>query len=160
MANLKKILVGLGITGGIVAGVSYLMRLRRTSAELESETTVNVYKLDLTGLTLRVDSLLKNPTKTALKMKFPYVKLIYKDATLASSQVVDKDIEVPAFGEARIEKIMIQIPIMGLFSLGGDFLQSLKSGTPVKLQAKTITTIDLGWKKLPYEKTDEINLKA
>lgn len=160
MANLKKILVGLGITGGLVAGFSYLMRLRRTSSELESETTVNVQKLDLTGLTLRVDSLLKNPTKTALKMKFPYVKLIYKDATLASSQVVDKDIEVPAFGEAHIEKIMIQIPIMGLFSLGGDFLQSLKSGNPVKLQAKTITTIDLGWKKLPYEKTDEINLKA
>ena len=160
MANLKKILLGLGITGGLVAGISYLARLRKTSSELVSETTVNVNKLDLTGLSLRVDSLLKNPTKTALKMKFPYVKLIYKDATLASSQVVNETIEVPAFGEARIEKIMIQIPVLGLFSLGGDFLKSLKSGDPVKLQAKTITTIDLGWKQLPYEKTDEINLKV
>lgn len=160
MANLKKILLGVGIGGGIIAGISYLMRLNRTSSELESETTVNVQKLDLTGLTLRVDALLKNPTKTALKIKFPYVKLIYKEATLASSQVVDKDIEIPAFGEARIEKIMIQIPVLGLFSLGGDFLKSLKSGEPVAMLAKTITTIDLGWKKMPYEKIDEITLKA
>ncbi len=160
MTNLKKILIGLGIGGGLVALTGYIMRLRKTGSELESETTAVIQKLDLSGLTLRIDSLLKNPTKTALKIKFPFVKLIYKDATLASSQVVNKDIEIPAFGEARIEKIMIQIPVMGLFSLGGDFLRSLQSGTPVKIQAKTLTTLDLGWKKLPYEKTDEINLKA
>lgn len=160
MANLKKILLGIGIGGGLIAGFSYLMRLRKTGAELESETTVKIHKFDLSGLTLRVDALLKNPTKTGLKIKFPFVKLLYKDSTLASSQVVNKDIEVPAFGEARIEQIMIKIPVLGLFSLGGDIFKSLQSGEPVKIQAKTITTINLGWKQLPYEKTDEVTLKA
>lgn len=157
--SLKKILIGTGIGGAIIAGATYLFRLRRTSAELESVTTVNIHKLDLTGLTLRVDVQLKNPTKTALKIKFPFVKLIYKDATIGSSQVLDKDISIPAHGEAVAEKIMIQIPLKGIFSLSAGLIKALGTGEAVKLISKTISTIDLGWKKLPYEKTEELTLK-
>lgn len=157
--NLKKILIGTGIGGGLIAGATYLFRLKRTSAELESIATVNVHKLDLKGLVLRVDVQLKNPTKTKLKIKFPFVKLIYKDTTIGSSQVLDKDIEIPSYGEAVAEKIMISIPLKGIFSLSAGLIKSLSTGESVKLNSKTISTIDLGWKKLPYEKMEELTLK-
>ncbi len=158
MGIVKKILAGVGI-GGVIAGVAYALRIRRTSAELETVTTVMVHKIDLKGVTLRVDATLKNPTQTKLKIKYPFVKLIYQDASIGSSQVVDKDIDLPPFSEARIEKIMIQIPVLGIFSIGAALAKSFLSGEAVKLKVKTVSTIDLGWKKVPYEKTDEVILK-
>lgn len=155
----KKILVGIGLTGGLAAGISYLLRLKRTNAELLTETTVNVHKLDLQGITLRVDAVLKNPTKTALKLKFPFVKIKYKDAVIGSSQVVNKDIDVPAFGESHIDEIMIRVPLAGVFSIASDLIDAIQGKQTVKLEVTTISTIDLGWKQLPYEKTNEVTLK-
>ena len=157
--SLKKILVGSAIGGGIIAGAAYLFRLKRTSVELESFAKVNIFKIDLSGLVLQVDVQLKNPTRTKFKIKFPFVKLIYKDATVGTSQVVDKDITIPSYGEAVAEKIMITIPPRNIFSVSAGLLKSLLSGEEVKLNSKTITTIDLGIKKLPYEKIEEIILK-
>jgi hypothetical protein len=157
--SLKKILVGSAIGGGIIAGVTYFFRLKKTSVELETFAKVNIFKLDLSGLVLQVDVQLKNPTRTKFTIKFPFIKLIYKDATVGSSQVVDKNITIPAYGEAVAEKIMITIPPRNIFSVSAGLLKSLIAGETVVLNAKTISTIDLGWKKLPYEKTEEINLK-
>ena len=157
--NLKKILVGSAIGGGIIAGATYLFRLKRTSVELESFAKVNIFKIDLSGLVLQVDVQLKNPTRTKFKIKFPFVKLIYKDATVGTSQVVDKDITIPSYGEAVAEKIMITIPPRSIFSVSAGLLKSLLAGEEVKLNSRTITTIDLGIKKLPYEKIEEIILK-
>ncbi|MFA6923617.1 MAG: hypothetical protein WC223_05115 [Bacteroidales bacterium] len=159
MISWKKILFGVGIGGGIFAVANYFSRLKKTSAQLQTNTTVNLQKIDLKGITLRVDSVLKNPTNTGLKIKFPFVKLLYKDVVIGSSQVIDKDIEIPAFGEAHIDKIMLEIPLMGIFSLGTQLLQAFQGSEPVKLQVQTITTIDLGIKKIPFEKTDDIYLK-
>jgi hypothetical protein len=155
----KKILVGAGIGGGLIAGVSYFLRLRRTSVELETVTTVIVHKLDLKGISLRVDATLKNPTKSKLSIKFPFVRLVQNDTVIGSSQVIDQNIEIPPFGEARVEKIMIQVPLSGIFSIGAALAKSLQSGEAVKLLVKILTTIDLGWKQLPYEKTDEVTLR-
>ena len=157
--NLKKILVGSAIGGGIIAGATYLFRLKRTSVELESFAKVNIFKMDLSGLVLQVDVQLKNPTATKFKIKFPFVKLIYKDATVGSSQVVDKDITIPSYGEAVAEKIMITIPPRNIFSVSAGLLKSVLAGEQVKLNTRTITTSDLGIKKLPSEKVEEIILK-
>jgi hypothetical protein len=157
--NLKKLFIGSAIGGGLIAGVSYFFGLKRTSAELETFVTVNVFKIDLKGVALRVDVQLKNPTKTKFKIKYPFVKMIYKDTTVGSSQVVNRDIEIPGFGEAVADKIMIQIPVKSIFSVVMGLVKSLLQGDSVKITTKTITTIDLGWKKLPYEKTEEVTVK-
>ena len=157
--SLKKILVGSAIGGGIIAGVTYFLRLQKTNVELETFAKVNIFKLDLSGLVLQVDVQLKNPTRTKFTIKFPFIKLIYKDATVGSSQVVDKDITVPAYGEAVAEKIMITIPPRNIFSVSAGLLKSLLAGESVVLNVKTISSVDFGWKKFPYEKTEDINLK-
>lgn len=158
MANWTKIMVGTGIGAGLVGLVAYVTRLKRTSAEMESMASAKIHSLKLDGLTLRIDVQLKNPSNGSFKIKFPFVKVIYKDKTIGSSQVINKDIQIPAYGEARIEAIMIKIPFTGLFSLGAGLYKSLSQKEPVPLFVKTVTTIDLGWKKVPYEKTDDNTL--
>lgn len=101
---------------------------------------------------------LKNPTRTPFKIKFPFIKLVYKGTTVGSSQVVDKDIQIPAFGEAIIDKMMIKVPLMNIFSLSGGLIKAIQNKEPVKLDVKTLTTIDIGWKKVPYTKADTITL--
>lgn len=159
MGVLKKILIGTGITAAVAGVVTYVRRLNKMSNELVVVPTVKVHKIAIDGITLRVDARMKNPTRTKLKIKFPFVKLIYKDSVVGSSQSVDKDIEIPAFGEAQVDAMMVQIPFLGLFSIAGDLIKSLQDGSAVKMGVKTMSLINLGWKKLPYEDYQEYNLK-
>ena len=151
MNKLTKILIGTGVvlTGG------YLFKMSRTSANLETEIKAIIHKFDLTGITIRVDAKIKNPTEGSLKIKYPFVKLSYKGGTVGSSQVVNQDITIPKFGEANIEAIMIKIPLMGLLSAGLDLLTSLKSGAGVKIGITIITTIYTAISSFPYEYTQE-----
>jgi hypothetical protein len=159
MANWKKIIVGTSIGAGIVGIISYVSRLNKANAQLESVTTANIYSIKTDGLTIRVDVQLKNPSNSAFKLKFPFVKVLYNDSTIGTSQVVNKDIELPAYGEAKINAIMIKIPFKGILSLTSGIASLLLKKQSVPLFIKTITTIDLGWKQVPYEKTDSITLK-
>lgn len=159
MGNLKNIAIGAGVTIAVVGGATYLLKMQRTSAELEVINRANLHKISLTGLYIRIDSLLKNPAAGSFNLKFPFVKLIYNDAVIGTSQVINKDIHLPAFGEAHVEGIMVHVPFIGLLSLGFKIFSALKKGEPIELQSKTISTIDLGWKHLPYEVTQNIVLK-
>ena len=96
------------------------------------------------------------------KLKYPFVKIIYKDSTIGTSQSINKDITLPAYGEANINGIMIKVPIGGLFSAGVGIYKQLLNKEPIPVTIKTVSTIDLGWKKLPYESTEQkiLNQKA
>ncbi len=158
METWKKIAVGTVVGGAIIGGTVYIIRLNNTSAQLETIPMVKIHKLDLTGLTLRVDVQLKNPTRTAFKIKFPFIKLVYKGTTVGSSQVVDKDITIPAFGEAVVNEIMIRVPLLSIFSLSGGLIKAVQNNEAVKIDVTTLTTIDLGWKKTPFSKVDTVTL--
>ena len=158
MADWKKIIVGTGIGAGIIGAIAYFSRLNRTNAELETVATAKLHSLKLDGLTVRIDVKIKNPTNNSFKIKFPFVKLLYKDKTIGTSQVVNKDITIPEYGEAVVEAIMVKIPVTGLLSLGGGLFSLLSKNQAVTIAVKTITTIDLGWKQMPYEKTDNSTL--
>ena len=158
MASVKKILLGLGIGGGLFAGGVYLWRLNKTSVNLDIVPTVKLHKLDLQGLMLRVDVTLKNPTRTSLKVKFPFIKLSIKGTSIGSSQAVNQDVALPAFDEAKFEAIMIRIPMLSLLSTAKGLLQAVQQSQPFTIGVTTMTTIDLGLKKVPYDKTDEVQL--
>lgn len=149
----------IGIGAAAATGIGYLMKMSRTSAELETVSSAMVHKVDFSGITVRVDTILKNPTKGSFSIKYPFVKLIYKNSTIGSSQAIDKDILVPKYGEARVEQMMIKIPVFSLLSVGTDLFKAISEGKGVKVGVKTISTIDLGFKSVPYEKTEEIILK-
>jgi hypothetical protein len=119
----------------------------------------NLYQVNLNGIIIRIDLLLKNPTKGSFSIKFPFVKLKYKDNLVGSSEVVNKDIIIPAYGQAKIDKILVNIPILSIFSVSTSILKAIQSKEEVKITATLITTIDLGWTTLPFEESHEITLK-
>lgn len=159
MASVNKIIMSTAIGAGVVALISYLANMRRASVQLEVIPNANIHSISLTGLTLRIDAVLKNPTGAAFKVKFPYVKISHKGTTLGSSQVIDKDISIPAYGQAVIDSIMVEIPTLSFFSVAYDIIKALNNKEAIAMTIQTITTIDLGWSKIPYEDKKEITLK-
>jgi len=159
MSLTKKVIVG-GILGaGAIAGYTYYLKMKKTQAELEVVPDANLYQVNLNGIIIRIDLLLKNPTKGSFSIKFPFVKLKYKDNLVGSSEVVNKDIIIPAYGQAKIDKILVSIPILSIFSVSSSILKAIQSKEEVKITATLITTIDLGWTTLPFEESHEITLK-
>lgn len=155
MNLLTKILIG----AGAATGISYLIKMKRTSSEMETVATAKIHKLDLSALTIRADVQIKNPTKGKLTIKYPFVKILYEGSTIGSSQAINKNIEIPSFGEANIQAIMIQIPLINLVRFGASVLTALKEGKGIKVQVRTSSTIDLGFKSIPYEKKEDLVLK-
>lgn len=158
MPMLRNILIGTGVTAGIAGIIAYARRMNRTSAQLESVVKAQVHKLGLDGITIRIDATLKNPTNGTLTIKYPFVKLAYNGNIIGTSKVIDQDIVLPKHGEANIEAIMINIPVLGMLSLGMGLYEIFAAKKDVEVNVVTVSTIDLGWRKMPYEKTDKINL--
>jgi hypothetical protein len=163
MANWKKIGWITGVGTASLTGLFFLARgvfnkaysleeLKKLSDRLQSIPTAKIHKLDFTGLTIRIDVKLKNPTTNGLKMRYPFISVAYGEKKIGSSQAVDKLISIPPNGEANIEAILLNFPVIGMLSLIGTLLKSLQSGHAVQLTISTSTTIDPLWQVDPVSK--------
>jgi hypothetical protein len=152
MINGKHILIGLGIAGGI-GGIAYLLSLKRLSGELEVVTKASIDKITLSGLVLRVDVTLKNPTGGSVMVKQPFVKMIYGNSTFATSQVQDKDYEIPKFGEVKMEPVFINLNFLTLATSVPGMLKEYRTSGKFNILVNTITTIN---NNIPYNKLDTI----
>lgn len=159
MNSTAKILTGTAIGAGVIALFSYFGKMRRAQVELEVIPQAFIHSVSLDGLVIKVNAILKNPTGASFSIKFPFIKVSHKDVVLGSSQVVDKDIKISAYGQVLIDSMMVQVPVLSFFSTGYDVVKALGNKEPVSLLVKIITTIDLGWSKVPYEFAKEIVLK-
>lgn len=153
-----KLLIG---AGAVVGGGFYLLRMNRTSKQLETIIKARIHDIGFTDITVNIDVQVKNPTSGSLKLKYPFVKLQYKGETIGSSQALDRDIQIPQFGETLIQGIRVKIPLFSLSGLAKDLLKTINSNSSgIEVQAITVTTIDAGvGAKLPYEKSQTITLK-
>jgi hypothetical protein len=154
-----KVLTVTLIGGGLIAGYSYYVKMRKTQAELEVIPDASVHSVNWDGITIRLDLLLKNPTKGNFSIKFPFVKLTYKNTTVGSSQVVNQDIKIPAYGQAKIEKLLVNIPVLRIFSVSSSILKAIQNKEQLRITATMMTTIDLGLVKVPFEENHEVILK-
>ena len=159
MSIATKILTTSVIGIGAVAGWTYVKNLKKAQAELEVVPKASIHQLSWDGLTIRLDVLLKNPTKGSFSIKFPFVKLLYKETVIGSSEAIDKEIKIPAFGQAMIDKVLVQIPMTNVFSTVFTLVKTLIGGDSATLAIRTLTTINLGIIKLPYENKQEVQLK-
>jgi hypothetical protein len=160
MANWKKIGIISGIGAGVVGIVTYASKLTKASKNLESIVKANLHAIKLEGVTIRIDVQIKNPSSVGFKIKYPFVKVMYKESVVGTSQVIDKIISIPKNGEVNVKGIMITIPYTGLFSVGAGLMKALTMNDAAVITIKTISNVDLGWKKLPYEKSSDITLRA
>ena len=160
MANWKKIGIITGIGAGVAGVITYVSKLKRAGDNLESVVRAKVHSLKADGITLRLDIQLKNPSTMKFKIAYPFVKVIYQGDTVGTSKLIDQTITLPKHGEANIQGMMITIPYLSLLRLGSGLLKALSQGKSSIINVDTISTVDLGWKKLPYKKSQAITLKA
>lgn len=135
--------------GAVIGGVIFipkLVQLSKAAPELDVIPKAMIHSFDGSGLTIRVDVQLKNPTPAAFKMKYPYVRVTSGESLLGTSQSVNTDIGMPGFGEANITSIMLKVPMLKLLSLAGTFLKAVSANQEVKINIATITHIDPYWK--------------
>lgn len=154
-----KLFTGAVIIGGAIAGGSYFYNMRRASIQLEVIPKASLHSLSWTTLTIRVDALLKNPTRASFKVKFPYIRITYADTLIGSSQVIDKDIQIPAYGQVVIDSMMVEVPVISIVSSVYSVVKALFNKESVKLKVDVITTIDLLWSRIPYSSNTDILLK-
>lgn len=159
MSLTNKVLTGTLVGVGLYTGYKYYLDMKKTQAGLQVVPQASLSSVNLDGITIRLDVLLKNPTKGSFSIKFPFIKLTYKGSLVGSSQAVNQDIKIPAFGQAKVEKILVNIPILSIFSVSTSVLKAIQSKEEVKITATMMTTIDLGLAKLPFEESHEVTLK-
>lgn len=155
MIRSSHILIGAGAVAALYFGGSYLLKLNRLSSELESETKVSIHKVDLNGIELSINVKLKNPSGGSIQVKHPFVKMVYGDKTIASSQVKDANITVPKFSEVNLEPIRIRLAFLSLATTVPTLIKEYRETGKLNVVVHTITTIN---NSLPYTKTDNITL--
>jgi hypothetical protein len=157
MSAWKKI--ALVAAGCGLAVYAYASKMTKMKANLIVVPNVSVFKVTLGGLVLRANVLIKNYSSGNCSIKFPFVKLIYKGTLLASSNIIDKDIPIEAYGQVQIEQIDIEVPLSSVFSVVSALINAIQNKQPVSITVVTSTVIDLGIKQLGYEDTQTIPLK-
>jgi hypothetical protein len=155
MIRTSYILIGASAVAALYYGGSYLLKLKRLSNELESETKVSIHKVSLTGIDLKINVKLKNPSAGSIAVKHPFVKMIYGGKTVASSQVKDVNISIPKYGEVTLEPIMIHLGFLTLATTVPALIKEYRETGKLNLIVNTVTTIN---DSLPYTKTDNITL--
>jgi hypothetical protein len=138
-------------------GGRYLLRLNRLSNELEAVTKVSIHRVTLSGLDLRIEVTLKNPTAGNVTVKLPYVKIIHGGRTVASSQVKNVDINIPKFSEIKMEPLVLNVGFAALASSMVDIMKEAKATGFINLTVNTITTIN---NSIPFTKSDSFKISG
>lgn len=154
METRTKVAIGVG-AALFGLGLPYLLKLKRLSDELETVTKVNIHHVSLGGMKLRVDIILKNPTEVTMKVKHPFVRMLYKETVFASSESKDKDYDLPKFGELGIDPVYIDLSFVTLALKVPELLLQYRKQGKLPLTVKTITTIN---GNIPYVKSEEFNI--
>lgn len=158
--NVTKIVVGTSIGAGILWLISNLMSKKKVGDKLDTATSAMVHSLDLKGLTIRVDVVLKNPTEGTLTIKQPYIKLSYDGKDVGASQIVGSEITIKPYSAVPLaQPIYLNIPATGLITLGNGLFKTLVKKQPAKITIVTYSSIKLPTGFVSYSKTDVINLK-
>lgn len=157
MANWKKIGWITGISGASLTGLFFAARalfnkgydlnqLKKLSDQLIVTPSAKIHKIDFTGLTIRIDVKLKNPTDNGFKMKYPFIQVGYNGKVIGSSQTTAEVLSIAPNEEYAINAIMLNFPLIGMLSLISGLFKSLQTGAEVKIKVATTSKIDPLWK--------------
>jgi hypothetical protein len=151
----KHLLIGAGAVG-LVLGGAYLLSANRLNKELEIALKVNIHQVKLTSLVVRVDVILKNPTAGQIRVKYPFIRLLYgKENTLASSEVKNIDYSLEKYAQKQLDPIFFELGFVSLASNAPTMLKEYRSKGSFTVTVKTNTTIN---NVLPYEKIENITI--
>lgn len=156
-----KIAIGTLSVGAILSLTSWGIKLKRLSEQVETIPSARLHKMDTSGLVIKLDVRIKNPTTTSLSLDYPFIKLYYQDVLLGSTTLLNKRIEVPKQGEAVISDLTLSLSYMSLLTAAKKLLEDINNGHGIKLKAKVSTRLHFlkSIITLPYSSESDIILK-
>lgn len=137
MANWKIISLVTGIAG---AG-GFLGHLYYAGRQLEFVPTLSVHRIGLDGITLRVDTLVKNPGSTTLRIQQPHVKLRYQNSDLGSSQPSPSVKTFSAHASGAFDAIYISLPATNLILSAPSLIRDVAQNKAVSLEVQIRTKV-------------------
>ncbi|MBT1688891.1 hypothetical protein [Dawidia soli] len=154
MAIGNYVMMGAGAVA-LVFGARYVMRLNRLSSELEVVTKVSIYRVTISGIDLRIEVTLKNPSGGSVSVKHPFVKIMHGESTLASSAMKDTDMQIPKFSEVTLDPVILNVGFLPLATSAPALLREYRKTGQLTITARTVTTIN---NSIPFTKNDSIKL--
>ncbi len=134
-----KMLVGIGV-GVLALGILGYKYLKGYSSKIVTETKGRIHKFKLGGIILSFDTLIKNLSNEQIEFTHPVVIVNYKNQYVASSNVVNKIITVPASGEYTILDTRIEISYIRLLGAAVELIKGFANAdkkVSVDLDIKT-----------------------
>ena len=139
----------------LVFGARYMLRLNRLSAELEVATQVSIYRISLSGIDLRIEVTLKNPSGGSVNVKHPFVTILHGSTTLASSKMENVDVKIPKFDQVALDPIILSVGFVSLAASAPALLKKYRETGQLELTTRINTTIN---NTIPFTKDESVKI--
>ncbi len=140
--NRKPLLLGAGALLLVGGGVQ-LLNLSQLNKELQIEQSAQLYKVRLTGLTVRIDILLKNPTPGQISVLTPNITLSYNGELLASSDNISGTAHVlRAYDTVALDPIFVTLDFLGLAFRAKSFWEQYQATGVATITVRALTRIN------------------
>jgi hypothetical protein len=159
---------GLALTA-LVVGVG-IYRASNTGAKLELDMEPRLRRLDFAGLQVELDAAYKNPTRGAVTLRNPVVRLTLEDGTqLMHLDMAGREIDIQPLSEGKLSdpaqlggKIVLRVPYEVILRLAPQAVQAILGATPpLRLLVRTTATVTApNLPPLPYADTTPILIQS
>lgn len=165
----KHVLVGGLVLTAVVVGVG-IYRASNTGAKLELDMEPRLKRLDFVGLQIELDAAYRNPTKGAVTLRNPVVRVTLEDGTqLMHLDMTGREIDIQPLSEGKLSdpaqlggKIALKVPYEVILRLAPQAIQAILGATPpLKLLVRTTATVMApNVPPLPYADTTPILIQS
>jgi hypothetical protein len=108
-------LLTIGIAGGLIYGAYKLIQMKNTSGKIISSlSNPRIHKVDLSGITIRTEIKIQNPTKSSITVTKPVVTLSTGGNPITNSNPDSKTITIKPLGTTSLGTIELTIPLTTL----------------------------------------------
>lgn len=146
----------IGIVGLAIWGLSSLTKIGNN---IVTEIKGRIFSIDFTHIVLAIDVKIKNPSNGKAIVQYPFIKISYKDSVIASSELVNQQINIDPLSQTNINNIKIPIQYLSMGSLAGEMIKKLKDRKyPITLQVTIQTSAVVLGAKLPYTHTQDVTI--
>ena len=147
------------IAGGAATffAIRYLLRLNAASKTIDTRTSIQVHRVGLSGMDLKVRITIQNPNPISLSMQYPFVNISYQGSRLGASVIRDETIQIPANGEQAFDlNIQSEGWLALIQTLGTELVNRIRKGEKTTLDILVAITTRVN--NIPVVKEEMIKL--
>lgn len=146
------------ILGVLGLGVWGLSKLSHASGEIVTQVKARIFKIDISSLTIAIDAIIKNPTNTEINIQYPFLKLMYNGAVLASSELKNEQVSIAPFSQTTINNIKIPLSYLYMAGLAPEILKKVKDKHhKINLEIGVQTRVLFAGNNIPYSSIQKVS---